>query len=154
MNRSTIIASALLISLIFLSCERPSQDNDHMMNDEQMGQMMQDSQNRQAMMSQMMQNPESRQAMMARMAQDPEMRMEMMQQMQSRMGEMDQSQMMDRMEIIMNDSAQRRHMISHMQQILQVLEEGDLNREQMEQMMENSPMAALQIRCMMMTDNN
>ena len=131
---------AIVTGMSLIQCDRDSQMENHHMNDEQMGQMMQ--------------NPEARKAMMTQMAQDPEMRQEMMRQMRSSMMNMDQDQMLDHMEQVMNDAERRQQMISHMTQMVEILESGEFNREEMKQMMNESPMAGMNMRCMMMGEGD
>ena len=165
MNNKFFYTLLLSLPLIFVQCNQ-TQDGErpHMMGDEQMGQMMdnpeqrqaimaqmmQNPEQRQAMMTQMMQNQEQRQAMMSQMMQNPEMRHEFMNRMNSSMMEEDHDLILDRMEMMMNDPERREQIKAHMQQMMAMLENGEFDREQMREMMDQSPMMGMHMNCMQM----
>ena len=100
MKKMTTVTLLLIASFLLVQCNQ-TQDGarqQHMMSEVQLGQMMDNPEQRQAIMSQMMQNPEQRQAMMSQMAENPEMRTEFMTRMQSSMMSTNHDQMLDRME--------------------------------------------------------
>ena len=151
MKKSVIFTLLLSLPLILAQCNH-SQDGErhHMMNEDQMSQIMQNPEQRQAMMNQMMQNPEQRETMMAQMAENPEMRQQMMQQMHSSMMSGEQDMVLDRMEEMLNDPDQREQMKAHMQQMMAMMENGEFDREQMREMMDQSPMMGMHMNCMQM----
>lgn len=154
MKKTIMFLLLLSLPLILAQCNQ-SQDGErqHMMNEGQMSQMMQNPEQRQAMMNQMMQNPEHRQAMMAQMAENPEMRQQMMQQMHSSMMSGDQDMMLDRMEAMMNDPKQREQMRAHIQQMTTIMESDEFDREQMRELVEQSPMTGMHMRCLQMASD-
>jgi len=138
MRHITFILSTILLALLFVQCDR-----DRQMGNQQLG--MGDQQ-----MEQMMQNPEMRRGMMQQMASNPEMREEMMARMRSEMGQMSQDAMLDHMQSMMKDPEQRQRMLSHVQKMQVMLENEEFDRDQMRQVMENSPMMGMHMRCMQM----
>lgn len=154
MKKITIVLILLAASFSLVQCSQTQDETpQHMMNDRQMGQMMDNPEQRRAITSQMMQNTEQRQEMMAQMAEDPEMRAEFMGHMQSGMMNAGHDQMLDRMEAIMNNPEQRERMITQMQRMMEVMESDTLDRDQMREMLNQSPMMGIQMNCMqMMTD--
>ena len=132
----TTIVTAILLSAIFVQCDRNPKMGNQQMNEQQM--------------QQMMQNPDMRQGMMQRMASDSMMRREMMAQMRSGMGQMDQEAMLDRMETMMQNPERRQQMRIHMQNMLRMLENEEFDRDQMRQMMEESPMMRMHMQFMQM----
>lgn len=150
MRLTIYLLLAVITGLVMVQCDRNTQMGNHQMNDEQMGQMMQNPQNRQAMMGRLMQNPEARRAMMGQMAENPEMRQEMMGQMRSSMMNMDQDEILDRMEQMFSNPERRQQIAAQMKQIQEMLESGEFDREQMREMMGQSPMMGIQMRCMQM----
>ncbi len=151
MKKTITFLLLLSLPLILAQCNQ-SQDGErhHMMDERQMSQMMQNPEQMQAMMNQMMQNPDHRQAMMTQMAENPEMRQQMMQRMHSSMMNGDRDMMLDRMEEMMNEPEQRNQMISHMQQMIAMMENGDFDRDQMREMVEQSPMMGMHMNCIQM----
>ena len=151
MNNKFFYTLLLSLPLFFVQCNQ-TQDGErsHMMGDEQMGQMMDNPEQRQAIMAQMMQNPEQRQAMMSQMMQNPEMRHAFMNRMNSSMMEEDHDLILDRMEMMMNDPERREQIKAHMQQMMAMLENGEFDREQMREMMDQSPMMGMHMNCMQM----
>lgn len=136
MRLITFILFTILFGLIFVQC-----DSDRRMGDHQTGEQQ---------MEQMIQNPEMRRGMMQRMAGNPEMRREMMNQMRSGMGQMDREEMLDHMQSMMEDPEHRQRMLSHMQRLQEMLQNEEFDREQMREMMEQSPMMGMHVRCMQM----
>ena len=134
MRLITLILSTILLGSIFIQCDRDRQMGYRQMGDHQMG----DQQ-----MEQMVKNPEMRRGMIQRMAENPEMRREMMTQMRTRMGQMDQEAMLDQIQTMMENPQQRQRMLSHMQQMQEMLENEEFDRDQMRQMMEDSPMMGM-----------
>lgn len=154
MKKITIVSLLLATSFLLVQCSQTQDDEQqHMMNEGQMGQMMENPEQRRAIMTQMMQNTEQRQEMMARMAENPEMRAEFMGHMQSGMMNANHDQMLDRMEAIMNNPEQRDSMRTQMQRMMEILESDSLNRDQMREMLNQSPMMGMHMNCMhMMAD--
>jgi hypothetical protein len=154
MKKTVLFMLLLSFPFIFAQCNH-SQDGErqHMVGEGQMGQMMDNPEQRQAIMSQMMQNSEQRQAMMAQMAENPEMRNEFMSHMHSYMVNGNHDMMLDRMETVMNDPDRREQMKSHMQQMLDMMENEEFDREQMREMMEQSPMMGMHMNCMQMMND-
>jgi len=151
MTKGSYILLFLALPLFLTQCHQTNNDgHDQMMGGDQMSMMMENQEQRQAMMGRMMQNPEARRAMMGQMAQNPEMRQEMMRQMRSSMMSMDQDEMLDRMEQMLSDPERRQQMITHMQQMQKMLDSGDFDREQIREMMRQSPMMGMHMRCMQM----
>ena len=140
MKKAFIFTLLLSIPLILAQCNHSENgDRHHMTGDEQI--------------SQMMQSPEQRQAMMNHMTENPEMHHELMTHMHSSMMSQNHDHMLNRMETMMNDPEQREQMKSHMQQMMEMMESGEFDREQMREMMEQSPMIGMHMNCMqMMTD--
>ena len=136
--RKTFIYTLLLsLPLIFAQCNEPiDEDRQHMMGDQQTGQMMN--------------NPEQRQAIMSQMAANPEMRAEFMNHMQSSMMNGESEMMLDRMETMMNDPEHREQMITHRQQMIAMMESDNFDREQMREMMQQSPMMSMHMNYMQM----
>ena len=152
MKTMATVTILFLASLLLVQCNRAQDDpQGHMMSGDQMGQMMENPDQRRAIMTQMMENPEQRQAMMAQMAENPEMRTEFMSHMQTNMMNDNHDQMLDRMEAIMNNPEQRDRMRTQMQNMMQVLESDSLNRDQMREMLNQSPLMGMQMNCMQMT---
>lgn len=135
---TTVLITILLVST-FAACDRDTQMENQQMSDQQM--------------EQMMQNPEMRQGMMQRMASDPALRSEMMTQMRSGMGQMDQEAMLDRMETMMQNPELRKKMLAHIQTIQTMLETEEFDRDQMRQMMNESPMMGMHMQCMQMNSS-
>ena len=155
MKRAIIFTLLLSLPFILAQCNQNHDgERPNMMGDWQMGQMMDNPEQRQAIMAQMMNNPEQRQAMMNQMIQNPEMRHEYMSQMNSSMMNGDHEMMLDRMEIMMNDPERREQMKSHMQQMMAMMENGEFDREQMREMMEQSPMMGMQMNNMHMMEDS
>lgn len=130
------ILTTILLSTLFVQCDRNPQMGDQQINEQQM--------------EQMMQNPQMRQGMMQRMANDSMMRREMMAQMRSGMGQMNQEAMLDRMETMMQNPEQRQRMLAHVENLQRMLENEEFDRNQMRQMMEESPMMRMHMQCMQM----
>jgi hypothetical protein len=154
MKKTVMFILLLSFSFILAQCNH-SQDEErnHMMDNQQVSQMMNNPEQRQTMTAQIMQNREHRQEMMSQMAENPEMRQEFMNQMQTSMMNGNHDIMLDRMEAMMNDPERREQMKSHMQQMLDMMENEEFDREQMREMMDQSPMMGMQMNCMyMMSD--
>ena len=119
MKKAVIFTLLLSLPLILVQCNQ-TQDGErqHMMSEGQMGQIMDNPEQRQAIMTQMMQNPEHRQEIMSQMAENSEMRHQFMNRMNSSMMNEDHEMMLDRMEMMMNDPEHREQMKAHMQQML------------------------------------
>jgi hypothetical protein len=149
MKKAAIFTLLLSLPLILVQCNQSEsgERQQHMMSEGQMSQMMQNPEQRQVMMSQVMQNPEQRQAMMAQMVQNPEMRSEFMSQMNSSMMNEDHDMMLDRMEAMMNNPEQREQIRAQMQRMMNVLDNDTFDREQMREMMNDSPMMAMHMNC-------
>lgn len=155
MKRTIIFILLLSLPFILAQCSQHQDgERQHMMSDQPMEQMMDNPEQRRAIMTQMMNNPEQRQAMMTQMMQNQEMRHDFMNQMNSSMMNEDHDMMLDRMEIMMNDPEQRDQMKSHLQQMLAMIENGEFNREQMREMMDQSPMMGMHMNCMQMMRNS
>lgn len=154
MKKMTIVPILLAASFLLVQCNQTQDETpQHMINDRQMGQMMDNPEQQRAIMNQMMQNADQRQELMAQMAENPEMRTEFMGHMQSGMMNADHDQMLDRMEAIMNNPEQRDRMRTQMQRMMEVLESDTLDRDQMREMLNQSPMMGMHMNCMqMMTD--
>ena len=141
MRKAFIFALLLSFPLILAQCNH-SQDGErhHMTGEQQMGQMMD--------------NPEQRQAMMAQMAENPEMRSEFMGHMHSSIMMRENHEMMlDRMETIMNNPEQREQMKTHLQQMTAMMESEEFDREQMREMMGQSPMMGMHMNCIQMMND-
>ena len=155
MKKTVLFMLLLSFPFIFAQCNH-SQDGErqHMVGEGQMGQMMDNPEQRQAIMSQMMQNSEQRQAMMAQMAENPEMRNEFMSHMHSTMMSGNHDQMLDRMEAMMNDPEQRDQMRAHMQRMMEMLDSDEFDRDQIREMMRQSPMMGMHMNCMQMMSDS
>ena len=151
MKKTVLFTLLLSLPFILAQCNHSQdEERDHMMDNQQVGQMMNNPEQRQAMRTQMMQNREHRQEMMSQMAGNPEMRQEYMSQMHSSIMNENHDMMLDRMETMMNDPEHREQMKSHIQQMLAMMENGEYDREQMREMMEQSPMMKMHMNCMQM----
>ncbi|REL39031.1 hypothetical protein DYD21_03485 [Rhodohalobacter sp. SW132] len=151
MKKTVLFMLLLSLPFILAQCNHSQdEERDHMMDNQQVGQMMNNPEQRQAMTTQMMQNREHRQEMMRQMAEDTEMRHEFMNQMHSSMMNENHDMMLDRVETMMNDPEQREQMKTHMQQMLAMMENEEFDREQMRVMMEQSPVMGKQMNCMQM----
>ena len=149
MKKTVLFTLLLSLTFIFAQCTHSQdEERDHMMDNQQVGQMMNNPEQRQAMRTQMMQNREHRQEIMSQMAGNPEMRQEYMSQMHSSFMKENHDMMLDRMETMMNDPEHREQMKSHMQQILAMMDNGEYDREHMREMMEQSPMMKMHMNCM------
>lgn len=138
MRSLILIISSILLTFTFIQCDRDSHMGSNQMGDQQM--------------NRMMQNPEIRRGMMQRMANDPDMRREMMRQVRSGMGQMDQEAMLDRMEAMMQDPERKERMLTRVQNMQEMLEKDEFDREEMRNMMEQSPMMGMQMRCVQMME--
>ena len=154
MKKITALTLMLITPFLLVQCNQ-TQDGErqHMMDEVQMGQMMDNPEQRQAIMTQMMQNPEQRQAMMTQMADNPEMRNEFMSQVNTSMMNEDHEMILDRMEVMMNNPEQRDQMRTQMQKMMELLDSDTFDRDQMQEMMVQSPKMGMHMNCMqMMTD--
>ena len=155
MKKILPVLSLLIASFLLVQCSQVQDDpQQHMMSEGQMGQMMQNPEQRQAFLTRMMQNSEHRHAMMAQIAANPDMRADFMNHMQTSMMNTNQDQMIDRMESIMNNPEQRDLMRTQMQNMLEVLDSDTLDHDQMRQMLDQSPMMGMSMSCMQMTMSN
>ncbi|MFO7799693.1 hypothetical protein [Rhodohalobacter sp.] len=138
MKKAAIFTLLLSLPIILVQCNQSEngERQQHMMSDGQM--------------SEMMQNPEQRQALMTQMAQNPEMRSEFMSQMNSSMMNEDHEMMLDRMETMMNNPEQREQIRDHMQRMMDVLDSDTFDRDQMREMMNDSPMMGMHMNCVQM----
>lgn len=139
MKKAFIFTLLLSFPLILAQCNH-SQDveRQHMMGEDQMGQI---------------NNPEQRQAMMTQMADNPEMRNEFMSQVNTSMMNEDHEMILDRMEVMMNNPEQRDQMRTQMQKMMELLDSDTFDRDQMQEMMVQSPKMGMHMNCMqMMTD--
>jgi len=151
MKKTVLLILLLSLPFILAQCDRSQNEaRDRMMDNQQVGQMMNSPEQRQTMTNQMMQNREHRQEMMSQMAEDTEMRHEFMAQMHSSMMDGNHDKMLDRMETMMDDPDHREQMKAHMQQMLAMMETEEFDREQMRSMMDQSPMMGNQMNCMQM----
>jgi len=151
MKKTVLFMLLLSLPFILAQCNHSQdEERDHMMDNQQVGQMMNNPEQRQAMTGQMMQNREHRQEMMSQMAEDTEMRHEFMSQMHSSMMNENHDMMLDRMETMMNDPEHREQMKTHIQQMLAMMENEEFDREQMREMMQQSPMMGMHMNCMQM----
>ena len=140
MKKAFIFTLLLSLPLILAQCNH-SQDGErhHMMDEDQM--------------SQMMENPEQRQAIMTHMAQNPQMRNVFMSHMHASLTSDDHEIALNQMEAMMNNPEQREKMKAHMQQMMDMMESDEFDREQMREIMEQSPMMGMHMNCVqMMTD--
>jgi len=62
--------------------------------------------------------------------------------------------MLDRMEEMMNDPARIEQMKAYMQQMIAMMENGEFDREQMREIMEQSPMMGMQMNCIQMMNDS
>ena len=139
MRKGIAFTILLILSITLMQCNRAQDDTHHMMSEGQM--------------SQFMQNPEQRQAMMTQMMQNPEMLSEFMSQMHTNlMSGQYQDQMLDRMEMMMTDEAQREQMRTQMQRMLEMLDSEEIDRQQLREMMNQSPMMGMHMNCLQMMD--
>jgi len=122
MRLTIYLLFVVITGLATVQCDRNAQMENRQMNEEQMGQMMQNPQNHQAMMGQM----------------------------RSSMMNMDQDEMLDRMEQMFSNPVRRQRMAAQMKQMQEMLESGEFDREKMREMMGQSPMMVMQMRCMQM----
>lgn len=138
MKKAAIFTLLLSLPLILVQCNQSEngERQQHMMSDGQM--------------SEMMQNPEQRQALMTQMAQNPEMRSEFMSHMNSSMMNEDHEMMLDRMETMMNNPEQREQIRDHMQRMMDLLDSDTFDRDQMREMMRESPMMGMHMNCIQM----
>ena len=149
MKKTVLFTLLLSLPFILAQCNHSQdEERDHMMDNQQIGQMMNNPEQRQAMRTQMMQNREHRQEIISQMAGNPEMRQEYMSQMHSSIMKENYEMMLDRMETMMNDPEHREQMKSHMQQMLAMMDNGEYDREHMREMMEQSPMMKMHMNCM------
>lgn len=154
MKKRVLFLLLLSLPFIFAQCtQSQDEERDYMMDNQQVGQMMNNPEQRQTMTNQMMQNREHRQELMSQMAGNPELRQEFMNQMQTSMVNGNHDMMLDRMEAMMNDPEHREQMKSHMQQMLDMMENEEFDREQMREMMDQSPMMSIQMNCMHMMND-
>lgn len=151
MKKAIILTLILSLPLILAQCNQSQdEERDHMMDNQQVGQMMNNLEQREAIMTQMMQNPEHRQTLMMQMAENPDMRNEFMTQLNASMMNEDHETMLDRMEAMMNNPEQREQLRAQMQSMMEMLDSDAFDRDQMREMMEQSPMMGMQMNCMQM----
>jgi hypothetical protein len=156
-----LILAMMLPGLFLFSCSG-EQAHQQQMNDEQMTEMLGNSEMRGVVMQRMNENPEMRREMIRHMMSDSGSRQEMMQHMLSDSGsrhemmqhvmadslQMNRQAMGDRMQSMMQDPGRRAEMTEHMRTMLSVLEQEPFDAEELERKMQESDMMRMHMMCL------
>lgn len=141
-----ILITITLITLVLATNPVVAQERHQQENQEEIMNMMEDSDMRAMMMERIAEDPKMQQEMMTHMRKAMTGNKHMMGNMQ----QMNQSNMMGQMRQRMNDPEMRERMQQHMQFMQSMLEGEEMDRSRMMEMMQNSEMMKMNMMCMQM----